>query len=85
MGNSIGNTDKQKKKKKKKKKDRNENMLGRREKSNSIRTKDTTRRNKLKWTIERDYTKQYRQNRIFQNNVRKFYMQIGEEWNNTYY
>ena len=32
----------------------------------------------------RDRTKQYRQNRMFQNNEWKFYRQVGEEWAKSY-
>ena len=32
----------------------------------------------------RDKTKQYKQNRTFQNNERKFYQQLGGKWAKTY-
>ena len=64
--------------------------MGRKEKSNIIKTNNTTRRNKSEGTGEgkkmkkyRDRIKQYRQNRTFQKNERKFYLGVGGECSRT--
>ena len=61
-------------------------MLGQRGKSNTTTTKDTTQRDKSKGTGERcktkkiaNRTKEYRQNKTFQNKERKFLQLIEGE------
>ena len=61
-------------------------MLGRKEKNNTTIKINTTRGNKSEGADERRKTKkilrqdQYKEKRTFQNNERKFYQQVGEEF-----
>ena len=62
-------------------------MLGQKEKSNTIKLKKinqkvVAKQGRLKSCRQR--VKQYRQNRTFQNNERKFYKQVGGDDTNTY-
>ena len=60
-------------------------MLGQKEKSHTRKNSNTTLGNKPESTGERrKIKKQYRQNRTFQNNERKFYQQVERDDTNTY-
>ena len=62
-------------------------MLGQREKSNTIKAKDTTRIDKSEGIGEERKTKKiprYRQDGTFQNNERKFHQLVEGECTKTY-
>ena len=85
MENSIGNTNKTPRKtgKNDKAKGKHGNMLGQERKSNTKNSNTTWEIKKQvivkegRFKIYRQRVKPYRQNRIFQNNERKFYQKVG--------